>query len=171
VAFTNVKGEIFAPPNVVPVNGRLEEHEFRIFPMFYLESESALVALAKKAWLRLLFFNRERYEEEVTRILLTEMNDLTRKNGARLLVLGLTRPTPAVEALAQSGAIEFADCPAFDPALNLHDKSFLVGGIGHPNGKAHESWARCLAHWMNTQGKAPLAGPSAAAGVKSLAGK
>ena len=150
IAFRNFKGEFFAPPHVVPKSGGLKERSLRIFPLFPLETESALVASIKNTYLRLLFLNRERYEEEVTRALLIEMKELAARNGARLLVLGLTNPTPAVEALAQSGAIEFANCPAFDPALNLADKSFLVGGIGHPNGKAHESWARCLAHWMDS---------------------
>lgn len=156
LGFTNANGEYFAPPHVVPVDGRLEEHPLRVFPMFFLESESALVALAKVVWLRVLFFERERYEEEVTRILLTEMNDLAIKHGARFLVLGLTPATPAVEALVRSGTIEFADCPEFDPGLDLSDASFRVGGIGHPNGKAHASWARCLANWVNTHQQALL---------------
>lgn len=150
IGFTNRKGEYFAPPHVVPRSGTLEEYSLKVFPMFPLETKSALVAGIKNAYLRLLFRNREQYEEETSRALLLQMKELTEKNGARLLVLGLTPPTPAVDGLVRSGTIEFANCPAYDPALDATDKSFRVGGVGHPNGKAHESWARCLAHWLDT---------------------
>jgi hypothetical protein len=150
IGFRSYKGEYLSPPHVVPDSSGLQEYPLKIFPMFPLETESALVAGLKNAYLRLRFRNRERYEEEASRLLLNEMNELVTKNGARLLVLGLTQPTPAVKALADSGTIEFANCPAFDPQLNLADKAFKVGGVGHPNGKAHESWARCLAHWLDT---------------------
>jgi hypothetical protein len=164
----NYKGEFFSPPNVVPDGGRLVERGFAVFPLFPFETESLLARAAKKAYIRLKFFNRERHEDEVTNILLTQMRDLAAKNGARLLIMGLTRPTKSVEALVKSGGFEFANCPEFDPDLILAGESFTVGGVGHPNARAHASWARCLAHWMDThkQASLPKAGPPAPAHQK-----
>lgn len=133
----------------MPNGGRLAEQAFAVFPLFPFETKTALVA-ARNAYLRWKFFNRERHQDDVTNILLTQMRDLAAKNGARLLILGLTKPTKSVEALIRSGGFEFANCPEVDPGTNLADKSFKVGGVGHPNARVHESWARCLAHWIDT---------------------
>ncbi len=149
--FRTVKGEIFAPPHVVPEAGHLVEHRFTQFPLWPFETDYALVGIAKVAYIKLLFLGRKRYEDEVTKLLLTEMRDLSANNGARFVIMKLTNAPKSIEAFVDAGGFDIADCPKFDPGLNIETKAFKVGGTGHPNDKAHESWARCINNWMNQQ--------------------
>lgn len=145
----NVKGEIFAPPNVVADAGRLVEHRFTLFPLWPFETDYASVAIAKRAYIKLVFLRRKRYEDEVTKIILTEMRNLSANNGARFVIMKLTSAPKSIEAFIKAGGFDVADCPEFDPELKTESNAFQVGGTGHPNDKAHESWARCINHWIN----------------------
>lgn len=147
--FRNVKGEIFAPPHVTPEAGRLVEHRFTLFPLWPFETDYASVAIAKAAYIKLLFLRRQRYQDEATKILLTEMRDLSANHGARFVIMKLTDARTSIEAFVNAGGFDVADCPKFDPELDIETKAFKVGGTGHPNGKAHESWARCIHHWIH----------------------
>ena len=147
--FTNVKGELFVPPNVVAESGHLVAEDFRVFPLWPHETDLGLVAIAKLAYVKLRYRGRERFEDEVTRILLTEMRTLSTSHGARFVVMELSRAPESLETFLNSNGFDVANCPDSDPELKLEDKAFRVGGHGHPNGKANKSFARCIHQWMD----------------------
>jgi hypothetical protein len=142
-------GQYFAPPSVAAKDGRLVEYPFVVFPRWPLEGSSSLVALAKDARLRLLVRDREATAEEATKLLVAELRTLATLNAARFVVMELTRAPTSIDAFLRSRGIEAVSCSDFDPGLVLADPAFKVGGTGHPNGRVHASWARCLAHWMD----------------------
>lgn len=144
----NMKGEFFAPPSVIVEQGHLVEYPMTTFPRWPGETKYALVALAKNATLRLLFLRREGYEEEATKLLLTEMRNLAVENGARFVVMELKTPPTSIQEYMDAHAIDSVDCLKFDPTVRLTSPNYQVGGAGHPNDKVHKSWAACIDHWM-----------------------
>jgi hypothetical protein len=143
-------GELFAPPSVIVQGGHLVEYPFTLFPLWPAERHSALVAVAKQAYLGLRFRSRLQYAEPVTKALLKEMRNLATEHGARFVVMELTRAPTVVDRYMAEHAISFVSCPDFAPEIDLMSPSYRVGGTGHPNGKVHASWARCIAHWIET---------------------
>jgi hypothetical protein len=147
-ALRNGKGEFFAPPSVTVRQDQLVEHPLTIFPCWPGERESALVALAKNAYLRLRFLSRLGDAEEATKLLLTEMRNLAVENGARFLVMELKTPPTSIQQYMDAHAIDSVDCLKLDPTVRLTSPDFRLGGAGHPNQRVHASWAACIDHWM-----------------------
>jgi hypothetical protein len=147
----NEQGEYFAPPSVTTAAGDLVEHPFETIPQWPLETRSALIARAKRAYLRRLFGDRERYAEEATKLLIGRMRNLATENQARFVLMALTPIPTSVEESMRSRAIDFVPCFAFDPHVVLQEPEYKVGGVGHPNGKVHDAWSRCLAEWMRAK--------------------
>jgi hypothetical protein len=77
------------------------------------------------------------------------MRRLTEEHGAEFLILQLTRGSADAERYLRDSGVALADCAAFDPNLDLSSPASRVGGVGHPNGIVHASWAACLDDWLS----------------------
>jgi hypothetical protein len=143
-----LNGEFFAPPSVTVEQGHLVEHLPITFASWPLETSSVLVGLAKNAYLRLRFLDREDSAEEATKLLLMEMRDLVVENGAHFLVMELTLTPTVIQDYMNAHAIDSVDCLRFDPTVRVENPSYQIGGVGHPNQKVHEIWAACIDHWL-----------------------
>jgi hypothetical protein len=108
-----------------------------------LERHSALVRTLHEALVARALREREAWVAPITRHLLHGLRVQSERDGARLLVMvifGGDELAPYLSHMSRRG-LDWIDCrhpgDPFAPELR-------VGGIGHPNGRVHDFWARCL---------------------------
>jgi len=145
--YTNRNGEWFAPPNVIPRDGGLMEQPLTVYKAWPLEYNSRLVRLLKKAYLKVIYGRRQKYEDEVTRLLIAEMRRLSESNGAQFLIFRLTPARADVDNYLKESKVALVDC-----VVDMTSPSAHVGGVGHPSGIVHASWATCLDKWITSNG-------------------
>jgi hypothetical protein len=144
---TTRDGRYLVPPHVRLSGEGLRElpaSPVRIWP---LETQSALVSVGHNAMLKTMQFVRWRDRLEIMRRLLREMKQTAAANNAWLLVLRQVGTEPALEIMQQEG-IDSVFCEPPDP----FDPEYRVGGVGHPNGKQHARWARCVLEALAKRG-------------------
>jgi hypothetical protein len=146
--FRNSKGEYFAPPSVTVKDNSLVEHPLTVYRAWPLEHDLRLVAASKMAYLWLIYGDRARHEDEATKLLISEMRRLSEDHGATFLVLQLTKANGNIEKFLSDSGVALADCMAYDPSLDLTASVSKVGGVGHPSGRVHASWAECFNSWI-----------------------
>jgi hypothetical protein len=65
VAHLNASGEYFAPPSAIAHENRLVEYPLTVYRAWPFEHDVRLVALSKKAYLRLMYGGRAKYKDRV----------------------------------------------------------------------------------------------------------
>lgn len=171
--FRDRQGAYFAPPSVTIAEGSLVEHPLIRFAMWPLEDELALVAMAKRAYLHILFMGREDDFVAAGKLVLARLKDVVRRHGAQLLIVSLDpglldKSSPELlvwhnllqltaekapemrrfieTEIADGKQTHFLDCSG---GTTLFRPEFRVGGVGHPNGEANRRWANCLQNWFS----------------------
>jgi hypothetical protein len=123
-------------------NGRLVRHPPEQYPAWPLREWSAAVTLLQDGWFAFRARGRAASAEEVTRLLIAEMDARCRSAGIRFSLL-LLRVGPsrrdAYVPFAHAHGIDVLDC---DRALGRGD--FVPGDL-HPNARVHQGWAACVA--------------------------
>jgi hypothetical protein len=142
--FINNKGEWFAPPNVIARDGKLLESPLTVYPAWPWEHDSRLVRVLKKGYLKFIYGQREKYENDVTKLEISEMRRLSEANGAKFLVLRLIPGTNDVDKYLGDSKASVVDC-----VVDVTSPPTKVGGVGHPSGMVHAQWAQCLSKWMS----------------------
>src|SRR5262249_52515284 len=98
----------------------------------------------KNAYLKLIHGGRQKYEDSTSKLLITEMHQLSESHGAKFLILRLTAGSPATEQFMKDSKIEVIDC-----LVDLVSPPTKVGGVGHPSAIVHAQWANCLDGWFS----------------------
>jgi hypothetical protein len=127
--------------------GKLIRH----FPNRYFElplrESFALSEFLQIAYMKIKARNRTRIQGRfITKALLTEMNNLSRKHGAYFAVVFLTTGEYTNEeyiTFLHSKDINVIDC-----AHKLTD-NFRVPGEGHPNERLNALWSKCIKRAIN----------------------
>ena len=152
---TNSKGDMVIPPHVVvDADGRLAERPLETVPAWPLEHQSAVVSELHAAWLRHRLGDRGGQRAAAMIAAIRAMRDMTEARGGRFLVAVLDEMSfpegkddyDAVLAALKPAGIEHAKC--VDAEYNASLGDYLVNPTGHPNGRAHQRWADCVAPWI-----------------------
>jgi len=134
----------------------LQPHPPERYRPWPFAEHSFVVAALEDAYVEHATRRRMVEEEPVTRQLLGEMNDVSQRHGAVLVVVSLVPGTHYAKYLATRG-IRMIDC-----ARDL-TPSLKVTGEGHPNGEMHAFWSRCIGdalvreHLLDGRGSEPAA--------------
>jgi hypothetical protein len=149
-------GRRFSPPYVAVRGGRLDSFPPFVAPNWPLEEHSALVTLLHQTALRIRLGDRERDQEQATRLLLGEMKAAADRAGARFLVATVWDGGPPgpgfydrMRAAMREDRIEETNITY--RGAETRPETLLVGGNGHPGPIIHAWWAEKLAAWMETQ--------------------
>ena len=135
------RGHVNVPYVTISRAGVLSRHRPEAYPNWPLKTRLALVTQGERAFARLSAFGRGARRREATEQLLIDMDDLSDRHGATL-VLALLDFSEQARAQYQDflnrANIMTADCVyALTPDMR-------VLGDGHPNGKLHSKWATCI---------------------------
>lgn len=138
---TTRDGRYMVPPNVRMRSGRFVEDRGGPIELWPFELRSVAVSLAHRVVVRRLYREIPEKVNLVFRHLLAEMRTTVAENRASLLVVGLTKFPERELAWIQEQGIDYVEC---EPMNLRNDPALKVGGIGHPNARAHRLWADCL---------------------------
>jgi len=147
---TTRDGRYLVPPHISLSGSRMTampEHAVELWP---LETRSALVAHLHAVVMRKL---RHRNYQELLMVfhpLMQQMAETVRANGAALLVVGLIGVLDDQAALLRKQGFEYVDCQRAD----WMNPELRVGGWGHPNGRMHEHWGKCVLKALADRGYA-----------------
>ena len=124
-------------------DGKLVRHPAEAYPRTPLREHSALVELLERTYAEWRSQHREPQREQVTELLLTEMQDLCRRHGMEFLSVLLDDGEPGAPSWIVDSAhrrqIPFADCRTpLTPERRVPIDN-------HPNDVVHRLWADCLA--------------------------
>ena len=124
----------------VDVDGGLRR-SVHLYPDWPGKRFSAAIALMERAWNKLQVRGRAGQAEPATRLLLQEMQELTRSRGSRLLVMVMGRCDECDFFRRES--IDYVDCmpDTYSPEMSLPDS--------HPSGLRNELYAECLRAWVD----------------------
>jgi hypothetical protein len=146
---TTRDGRYMVPPNVRMRSGRFVEDRGGPVELWPLELRSAAVALAHRVIVRRLYRESLEAADDVFRHVLAEMHQTVADKRASLLVVGLTKLPGWAPAWMREQGIDYIECA---PANLWEDPTFRVGGVGHPNARAHRWWADCLLRALAKRG-------------------
>jgi hypothetical protein len=149
IHLTTRDGRYLVPPNVRMRSGRFVEDRGGPIALWPLELHSAAVALAHRVVVRRLYRESLEAADDVFRHLLAEMRNTVAANRASLLVVGLTKLPGWAPAWMRERDIDYVEC---EPANLWEDPTLRVGGVGHPNARAHRYWADCLSKALARRG-------------------
>lgn len=152
-AFRAFGGQRFSPPHVEVRDGALQAFSPFVVANWPLEEHSALVTLLHRTELRMKLANRERDDERVTLMLLSEMKDIVDKEHGRLLAATLWHGGPPGPAAYRrmADAMQAAGIEQMDvtyAGTETKPERLAVGGHGHPGPAIHEWWADKLSGWI-----------------------
>jgi hypothetical protein len=139
------RSPIALPYGTLDGDGRLVRHPPRTYPSWPLHRWLALPNFLEWKWLESSATTRQLQEAEVTRQLLQAMADVCRAHGIRFSLLMLLDDPPRAgqfAAMARGHGIEVIDCH------RELTRDEVVGGIGHPNGRAQAAWGECVAAYL-----------------------
>jgi hypothetical protein len=147
---TTQDGRYLVPPHARSSGGRLTEVPGHPVDLWPLETRSALVAQVHNAAVRSARRVNLNEMVEVSHLLLRQMADTVRANGAALLVAGLVAVADEDAKWMRQQGIDYVDCQHPD-VLN---PIYRVGGSGHPNGRMHAYWGQCVLRALAERGYA-----------------
>lgn len=88
-------------------------------------------------------------KENITKMLLLEMNSLCKRNGTTLVIVLLKEDrTNKYKKFAIENGIQFVNCVPGD----MPNSGLTVKGEGHPNGLMNSYWARCITDYIRKKG-------------------
>jgi hypothetical protein len=131
-------------------NRKLVRHPPETYLSFPFRETSALVALIEQACVKLRSMDRYKQRKTVSEAVLLQMDKVSRKNGATLIVVILQCKKYIKEHyinFLKQKNIQFIDSASFIP------KKMRVKGEGHPNGNMHTIWARKISSVLDDQVK------------------
>lgn len=129
--------QVSAPYCTIAADGTLLRHPPEQYPMWPLKRYSAAITALEFAWAQHVSALRLPQTRPVTELLLREMQALSRRHGAELVVVSLAAGSEYVSDMKSQG-IHVVDC-----GRSL-DTSSTVPGEGHPNATTHAFWGGCI---------------------------
>jgi hypothetical protein len=138
------KGMVAVPYATLRANGTAEYHQPTRYPPWPLRDRLAFVDALELASTTLEASGRIRTKTEVTEQLLLDMDVLSRKYGATLVVVLLYgRPSQLARyaSFLEAHGIQYVACA---PRFPLH-AHLRIPGETHPNGVVNAEWATCIA--------------------------
>jgi hypothetical protein len=147
---TTRDGRYLVPPHVRRSGGQFTETPSFPIGLWPLETRSALITLVHLAVMWRMRAATTAEKVAVLHELLRQMNDTARDNKASLLVVGQVDIVASEADWMRQQGIDYVDCQHPDP---LHP-DLRVGGWGHPNGRMHAYWAKCVLKTLADRGYA-----------------
>ena len=88
---------------------------------------------------------RKKLQKEVARQIFLNMNDLSKQNNSKFIVLNLQSNIKEYEDFFKKNDINFVDCNL------LLSENYLTKGHYHPNDKAHSVYSECINSYINSK--------------------
>lgn len=142
---TDTSGNNIVAPHVrLKENGQLQYHEYRRIRPWPLEQHSAIVTLAHKVQMKMIYRSDEAERDAVTYKLLIDMKEYAAINGVEFyLVLLLTVKNDMVPSIVKSEGMNVIDCRSHD---YFRRRELRLGSsiMTHASALQHEIWATCI---------------------------
>ena len=118
-------------------------------PLGYLQlpfrEELALIPLLERTIMKYSTKRRKKLQKEVARQIFLNMNDLSKQNNSKFIVLNLQSNIKEYEDFFKKNDINFVDCNL------LLSENYLTKGHYHPNDKAHSVYSECINSYINSK--------------------
>jgi hypothetical protein len=135
------RAHTYLPYVTVDLNGKLIRHAPEKYVTFPFREQSALVTLSEEWYMRFKTRGRMEQGHQATENLILEMQKLANSYGAPLIVVllnGSVRQRYFYRTFFDINGIMNIDCSV--PSTT----DLKVPGEGHPNGRQHSLWAKCI---------------------------
>ena len=141
-ALRTLGGQRFGAPHVVLDSGNLVSKSSFTISDWPFERYSAAITRLHSSYYRYRLRGRPQQMVAATKLLLTQMRELTHRNRSRFLVLIVEdeeNPELYTDFMDEEG-INFINCTH----SGINDPRFKLGGSGHPTPAINAHWNRCL---------------------------